>query len=388
MVDANMSGLVIKKFATLMCLAMVLVCLVPTEIVSAQGSNADLSITSADITFSKDNPSSGEDITITVNVHNLGPSAATNVVVSFSVGSAPLPPTKTITAIPSSDAKTATHQYLTTVPGSFIIKVSVTGDQTDPNTGDNKAERSLIVGSVVPTVNVTASLSSDTINSKEPFKVNGTAKIGTTPVNGGDVTIQITQNQYTCSTKTNSDGTYESVMAGPTDQGVYTIKVSVTSGAVSGTTQLNLTVLEADLTVTTFTYTPKSPKEGDTVVIKMGVQNLGNGTARNVTFQLKIDSVVVQEKKIGDMSNGQTLTETYNWKAKKGSHTFDAMVDPNNNITEIKEDNNAFAQQTITVAAKANKPGPSFEAGLLIVAVVVALFVMGNGKGRNRKPHA
>ena len=383
-----MSGITIKKFAALISLVMFLACLVPVGIVSAQAGNADLSLTSADITFSKDNPSSGEMITITAKVHNLGPSAATNVVVSYSVGSAPLLPTKTLAAIPASDAKDAAHQYLTTVPGTFVIKVSVTSDQSDPNTADNTAERSLTVGSVVPTVNVTASLSADTINSKDPFKVNGTAKLGTTPVDNGDVTIQIVQNGYTCSTKTNSDGTFESIMAGPTDQGVYTIKVTVTSGAVSGSTQLNLTVLESDLTVTTFTYTPKPPTEGNTVTIKIGVQNLGNGTAKNVTFQLKIDNVVALEKKIGDMSNGQALTVTYTWKAKKGSHTFDAMMDPSNNITESKEDNNAFAQQTISVKAKSNKPGPSFEAAVFIAAIVVALIVIGSKKGRNRKPSA
>jgi hypothetical protein len=386
MVDANMSGLNLKNIVALMSFAMFLICLVPAQIVPAQAANADLSITSADITFSKDNPSSGEMITITAKVHNAGPSAASNVVVSFNVGSAPLLPTKTIAAIPTQDVKDATHNYLTTVPGTFVIKVSVTSDQSDPNTADNTAERSLTVGSVVPTVNITASLSSDTINSKDPFKVNGSAKLGTEPVSGGDVTIQIVQNGYTCTTKTNTDGTYESIMAGPTDQGVYTIKVTVATGAVSGMTQVNMTVLEADLTITKFSSKPTSPKEGDTVVITIGVQNLGNGTARNVTFVLKIDSVVVLDKKLGDLTNGQTTNVVYNWKSKKGSHTFDSMVDPNNNITEIKEDNNAFAQQTITVKAKANKPGPSFEAGIFIVSVVVVFFVV--GKGRNRKPTA
>ena len=375
-----MSGLRIKKIVALMSFAMFLTCLVPISIIPAQAANADLSVTSADITFSKDNPSSGEMITITAKVHNLGPSAATNVVVSFNVGSAPLLPAKTIATIPAQDAKDAAHQYLTSLPGTFVIKVTITSDQSDPNTNDNTAERSLTVGSVVPTVNVTASLSSDTINSKDPFKVNGTARLGSEPVNGGDVTIQIVQNGYTCTTKTKTDGSFESVMAGPTDQGVYTIKVTVATGAVSGSTQLNLTVLEADLTITKFTPKPASPKEGETVQITIGVQNLGNGTARNVTFVLKMDSVVVLDKKLGDMTNGQTQNVVYNWKAKKGSHTFDAVVDPSNNITEIKEDNNAFAQQTITVKAKANKPGPSFEAGVFVIAIVVVLFVMGKGR--------
>ena len=380
-----MSGLTRKRIAALMCLSMLLVCLVPVEIIPAQAANADLSITSADITFSKENPSSGEDITITINVHNQGPAAATNVVVSFFVGPSPLPPTKTITAIPSLDAKTATHQYLTTVPGSFVIKATVAGDQTDPNTGDNTAERTLIVGSVVPTMNVTATLTPNTIDSKDSFKVNGSAKVGTTPVNGGDVTIEISPSQYTCSTKTSSDGSFEAIMAGPTDQGVYSIKVTVAEGTVSGSTKMNLTVEQSDLTVTSFTYTPKSPKEDDTVVMKIGVKNVGNGTAKNVSFQLKMDSVVILDKNLGEISSSQTVTVTYNWKAKKGSHAFDAMVDPNNNITEINENNNAFAQQTINVAAKAKKPGPSFEAGVFIVAVLAVLFVMGRGKGRNRK---
>ena len=61
-----MSGLTIRKVSALMSLVMFLACLVPVELVPAQAGNADLSITSADITFSKDNPSSGAPLVIDV----------------------------------------------------------------------------------------------------------------------------------------------------------------------------------------------------------------------------------------------------------------------------------------------------------------------------------
>jgi hypothetical protein len=381
-----MSSHIMTKLTALMALVTFLGCVVPLEMVSAQGQSADINLTSADITFSKDHPSSGEIITITAKIHNRGPSAATNVVVSFNVSNLPLPPTKTIATIVPTGAQDTTHQWPTTLPGTFTIKVSAKADQSDPDSSNNQAERTITVGTVVPTINVTATISPDTIESKDPFTVNGTALMGTTPVNGGDVKVEVVQNGYANQTKTKSDGSFEVVMAGPTGQGLYNIKVTVSQGAVSGSTQVNLTVLQPDMTITTFKYTPKDPIEGDVVKFTIGVQNLGNGTAKGVMFQLKIDVVVVLDKDEGDFSNGQTKTVEYSWKSKKGSHSVIATVDVNNTIEEIKEDNNVYPTQTVTVKAKSGgKPGPSFEAPLFVVAVIVVFLIMRNGRFKVRK---
>jgi len=375
-----------SKTTALMTVLFMVLSMVPVQPVPAQGQNADVNLTSADITFSKDHPSSGEIITITAKIHNNGPSAATNVVVSFNVSNIPLPPTKTIATIAPTGAQEVTHQWPTTVPGTFTIKVSAKADTSDPDMSNNQAERAITVGTVVPTINVTATIYPDTIQSKEPFTVNGTAVMGTTPVNGGDVKVQIVQNGYANQSKTKSDGSFEVVMTGPTGQGVYNVKVTVTQGAVTGEADLNLTVLQPDMTITTFKYTPTDPTEGDTVKFTMGVQNLGNGTAKAVRFQLKIDDVVALDKDLGDFSNGQTKSVEYSWKAKKGSHSFAATVDTNNTIEEINENNNAWPTQTVSVKAKSGgKPGPSFEAPVFVVAVLVVFLVMSNRRFGRRK---
>jgi subtilase family serine protease len=354
--------------------------------VDAQGQGADIFLTSADITFSNDNPSTGSKVTITVKVHNDGPSAASNVVVEFMASNIPLPPSKTITAIPAFQSQDTTHTWYATVPGTYTIKVTATADQSDPNQANNQAERSITVGTIVPTINVTASLSPDEIQSKHTFLVNGSAEMGGAPLTGGAVKVEILQNGYANETTTGNDGTFSAIMTGPTGQGTYDVKVSVTQGTVTGTTQLNLTVLQPDVTITTFKISPKDPTEGDTVTVTVGIQNIGNGTAEKVLFQLKVDDVLSCEKSLGDLSNGQTTSPICKWKAKKGSHSFSASVDPNNTIEEITESNNAYATQTISVKAKETKPGPSFEAGVFILAVLVIFLVMRNNNGRNRKP--
>lgn len=386
MVGTVMTPYLFSRFAVPLMVMMMFLTLVPVGQVPAQGNNADINLTSADITFSKDHPASGEVITITARIHNSGPSAATNVVVSFNVSNIPLPPTKTIATITPLNAQDAAHQWITTVPGTFTIRVSARAEQSDPDMSNNQAERTITVGSVVPTINVTATLSSDTIQSKQSFTVNGTATMGATPVSGGTVKVEIVQNGYANQTTTKSDGTFEVLMAGPTGQGSYNVKVTVSQGAVNGQTQLNMTVLQPDMTITTFKYNPQSPIEGETVKFSIGVQNLGNGTTKSVMFQLKVDDELALDKDLGEFSAGQTKTVEYSWKAKKGSHTFAPLVDANNTIEEIREDNNAFATQTVSVKAKgSNNPGPSFEAPVFIIAVLIIFLIMRNGRFKGRK---
>jgi subtilase family serine protease len=371
-----------KKIA-LLAISVILISL--AEPVLAQGQTADLSLTSADITFSKDSPTTGEPVTINVKVHNNGPAVATNVVLDFTVSNIPLPPSKTIASIQPLQAGNANHSWVAPPPATYTIKVTVHGDQTDPIMTDNVAERTITVGTPVPTINVTATLSPNTIESKGLFWVNGTAKMGTTPVNGGDVKVEIVQNGFANESKTSTTGNFSVSMYGPAGEGKYNVKVTVKQGAVSGQTTLNLTVLQPDLNISKVTYSPKDPTEDDTVRIVVTVVNLGSGSAKAVTFQLKIDNAVALEKNLGNFAACQTQSVTYNWKAKKGNHDFAAVVDQNNTIEEIKENNNV-GTTSITVKAKEKKPGPSFEAPLFIVSVLVIFLVMRNGRERNRKP--
>lgn len=363
-------------------LIMMVISLVPVVPAGGQAGQADLSVSPADITFSNDSPDSGEVVTIEVTVHNAGPAAATNVVVGFYMDGLIIPPTKSIGAIQAGSTGETSHQWMTPIPGEYTIGVSVEADQGDPDIANNEAERNITVGTVVPTIIVTADLGPSTIQSKAPFWANGTAEMGGEPVNSGIVKVEVVTEGISNESVTSSDGTFAVMVPGPVRQGGYEIKVTVTQGVAIGETILNLTVLQPDVTITTFSFNPSSPRAGDNVKVKVGVQNLGNGTAKAVKFILNIDGELAFEKDLGDLSNGQTQVVIYNWKAKKGSHTFQAVLDPDDTIEEYDEDDNKRLEDLEVRKAKDDEPTPSFEALVFVMAVTVIFLLLRNGKGR------
>jgi subtilase family serine protease len=367
-----------------MLMAMLLLLTVFTMIpAGGQAQEADLAISPADITFSNDNPESGEIINIDVTVHNQGPAAASNVDVAFYVAGVPLPPSKTIAAIPPGTSGDTSHQWLTPLPGTYTIRVTVSGDQSDPVTDNNMAETNITVGPAVPTITVDAAPYPDTIQSKATFWVNGSAEMSGEPVNGGDVDVEIMDTGTGNQGVTNSDGTFAVPVEGPVQQRTYEVRVTVSMGMTTGQTTINITVLQPDLQINTMTLTPKDPKEGDSVKVKVGLQNIGNGTARNVTVLLNIDEQMVKEWDVGNLVNGQTTALTYTWKAKKGSHSFQVVADPEDTIEEGSENNNMRAE-TLEVKKKEDKPTPSFEVVLFMLSVMVIFMLLRNGNGHQK----
>jgi hypothetical protein len=345
-----------------------------------QGQEADLSVSPSDIEFSNDNPETGEIVIIDVTVHNLGPSIATNVNVNFYLMGAPLPPSKSIAQIVAGSTGETSHQWVATIPGVYSIGVSVSSDQDDPVPGNNEAERNITVGTAAPTITVTATASPEVIQSKAMFWVNGSAEMNGEPVDGGEARAEVVGQGIVNTSTTAADGTFAIHIQAPTDQSNYDVQVSVTL-TVTGSTMLNITVLQPDMAVNTLTFTPeKDVRAGDNVKIRVGIQNLGNGTAKGVKVILKIDEQEVKTWDEGDLVNGQTKALTYVWKAQKGSHSFQATVDPGDTIEEIQEDNNNKAA-TLDVKKKKDEPTPSFEVALFLLSVVVLFFLMRNGNG-------
>jgi hypothetical protein len=245
------------------------------------------------------------------------------------------------------------------------------------------------VGTVVPTIIVEAEPSSDPLQSNQIFWVNGSAEMNGEPINGGAVKVEVIQTGASNTNTTSSDGTFTVEMIAPVEQDIYEIRVTVTQQAVNGDKIFNVTVFQPDLKITTFTFDGKEPdqvkaKAGKSVKVKVGFQNIGNGTAKDVVFQLKVDGEIATTKDdLGDFAAGRTYSVTYVWKAKKGSHNFQAILDPDDTIEEIREDNNLEAK-AIEVK-KSDEPSPSFEIVLFILAIVVIFLTLRNGNGGRRK---
>ena len=107
-----------------------------------------------------------------------------------------------------------------------------------------------------------------------------------------------------------------------------------------------------DLAVSTnsIVFSPAAPKEGDTVAITVTVQNKGEQAASNVAVRLSEGSVALgNDQTIPSLVGGGTSTVLFSYDtAVKGAHTFTAVVDPGNTITEQSKDNNS-ASRTLGV---------------------------------------
>ena len=114
-------------------------------------SSPDLSISSKDIFFSKNDPHEGETITIYTNVHNNGCQDANNFQQSFYKGDPSLGGIKisnTTISVPKRSNSTASIPWSSKIGPTNIFSVSdIAGEINDPNTTNNKANKTIDVTS-------------------------------------------------------------------------------------------------------------------------------------------------------------------------------------------------------------------------------------------------
>lgn len=94
-----------------------------------------------------------------------------------------------------------------------------------------------------------------------------------------------------------------------------------------------------DLELSLPTGAPTNPREGDTVEIRAPVANKGLTSAVGVRVQLIIDGKVADEATV-NIEPGATQLVVLQWKAVAGVHTYDVVVDPDDEFTETNELNN------------------------------------------------
>ncbi len=113
-----------------------------------------------------------------------------------------------------------------------------------------------------------------------------------------------------------------------------------------------------DLTVGPISIISTSPTEGDNVNINANIKNIGEYDATHFNVELRVDSNFTSSKTISLTSGESTDLEFIWYNAQKGSHTIEIIADPNNNISELNEDNNKNST-SISVAACPVSVGPS-----------------------------
>jgi probable HAF family extracellular repeat protein len=103
--------------------------------------------------------------------------------------------------------------------------------------------------------------------------------------------------------------------------------------------------VEPDITAVNLNCTPAQPSEGQSVAIKVTVQNLGENNATNIQVQLLIDGTAIETKTISQLNAHTNQILTYNWIGVFGEHDIAIKTDPSNQIAESNEKNNLITNR-------------------------------------------
>jgi len=181
------------------------------------------------------------------------------------------------------------------------------------------------------------------------------------------------------------------------ESGTLTIVVTIPENAVAGVTTLtfvatslnvsekdsksvSITITRPDLSISSVTITPSTPKVGDTVTFTIVVSNSGTGVATNVNVTIYVDGSPVVTKQITSLDAGQqtTLTHIYTF-SKDGTHVVKAVVDVEGKVIEINDMNNE-GMNTISVKKKAQPTktilGLEESLAYLLIALVIAVVLI------------
>ncbi|HNQ90137.1 MAG TPA: CARDB domain-containing protein [Verrucomicrobiota bacterium] len=137
------------------------------------------------------------------------------------------------------------------------------------------------------------------------------------------------------------------------DLGVFTVTLTVTDNdGATGQSTFTVTVLESrpDLVLRDLAWTPEEPDEGQMVTITATIANEGVGaTVMGFFATYYIDGQYAGYERMDvRLAPGETTEASFAWLGLPGVHTVEVRADDiQNNIAEIREDNNAaFAPMT------------------------------------------
>jgi uncharacterized repeat protein (TIGR01451 family) len=349
----------------------------------------DLSITSADITFTPAVPTPGQSVTMTAIVRNTGETAAGNVTVEFYDGD-PLSGGVLIgnATVPSIAAGGFAGIQLTTefIAGNHSIHIVTDSSNSiaESNETNNTATNVLQVGGAFSELLITRNdisfvpaypAEGDPVLISATVHNEGNGEVYDIPVRfylgdpdsggiqiGSDMTISSIPSKSTETVNTiwNSTGHAGSnniyVKVDPlnaipevnesNNKASRTVKVSSATGA-------DLTVSSADIN-----HTPLTPARGDMVTITANIRNTGTSDAGNVLTEFSLGdpniagTLIIGSQTIPLISAGSSVLAQITWNTAgySGDYEIFVNIDPFNGTAELSEINN-LAHAPITITA-------------------------------------
>lgn len=299
-------------------------------------------------------PVEGDEVTIQAEVENAGPHDAGSFDVSFVVNGTTVG-TPTVQPL-ASGSKVTVEATWTAEPGQH--PVTVTADATgaiDEVHDDNNANDDLTLD-VAPTDPdlVVANIITQPLAPQPGDEVN----IQATIQNAGDEAADASTAKLTINGSViTPDATVETLDPGEQAAALWTWNASAGVHELEAEADLADDVPESDednnvrnrtltvgpdIAVDGVRLIPASPVAGQSVTLDANVENLGAGIDGDVTLVATVDGSVVAERTLDGLDAGESRQIALGpFNATEGDHQITYTADPDDDILEAREDNNA-----------------------------------------------
>ena len=299
------------------------------------------------VTFTPENPSMGDPVTITASVKNNGPKEAGESHVAYYVDGKPLE-TAYLNGLAPGAAESNSITWTATI-GRHVIKAAA--DYNDyvfeidesNNTAEailTTASPDLVIQSVTwsPLVPTTG----DDITLTLTIKNQGTLRAGSSYLSYY-VDSAYQGNHYIEDIDPGAAVTRAFAWTFLAESHTFKVIIDKANSIIEGDESNNekTAVIPApDLAIEAITWSPAEPSENVSVTFVIMARNLGSSTAYSPYLDCYIDDMPINRLPIDSIAAGASAAGIFTWTARSGEHIFKVIADRNDSITESDESNN------------------------------------------------
>ncbi|MFC2038879.1 CARDB domain-containing protein [Chloroflexota bacterium] len=307
------------------------------------------------VTWSPENPSKNEIVTITAVVRNQGDLMSLPTQLNLYLDGN-YKEQKLIKNLDPGEAVTMVFQW-TALQGTHLIKLIADGDETIPESDETNNEETISISPVAPDLVV----DSITWTPSDPL-VGANITFSVVVSNQGPGTADVSLGYAYIDNDKISDLSFGAISSGETantsfswfaETGFHNVGITIDPNNTiveindnNNTKTVDFVPIIPDLYISSISWSPENPSVGETVNITATVGNQGRDSANSVRIHVFIGDTYSVAAIIPAIAENATVTSIVQMEALAGQHPVRVIVDPFFNITEIVEDNNELVSTT------------------------------------------
>ncbi len=300
------------------------------------------------ITWSPEEPSDGDSVTFAVTVKNRGEGKAGSSRVYFYIDDSSRG-YQDVPYIVAGGAVTVTFSWIADA-GSHTLRAVIDKDNQIAESDEGNNETSVIFQALLPdliieevTWSPESPVESDNITFTVFIKNQGTGK------------ADYSQVAYYLGDAYLGSASVASLDSGASDNKSFNWIAGANPHDLRIIADANETVAESDegnnekavpfpilpdLVIESVTWSPENAGAGSTLVFTVTIKNQGSAKAGLFGIHLYIDDAHRGYQEVEEIEIDDTVTKTFNWVARAGSHTIKVVLDSTEKLAEIDETNN------------------------------------------------